>query len=204
MPGAAVVATQLATPLPHPYGLWVGNRDVINDPAGAYAVPIDSISVIEAAPGDVSSMQFAIEDYRLRVAISPGDEVRFWSFITGRPIFLGYVQAYTLSPDFGEQGRRFDVAAVGIESILDWAILPAPLTFPLGTNLAVAIQSVVANATGLGDLRAYVGSGPSSQAFPMGAGTPTLVGAVTLTVGMSVRQAIATLIGACPAPLIGA
>jgi hypothetical protein len=184
--------------------LTVGGVDVINDPAHRFAVPLDSISVEEAAPGSVSSIRFHIEDYALRVQINPGDEVRFFNVTTGRPIFLGYVQAYTVSPAFGEQGRLFDVGGTGIEAVLDWAILPGTLTFGANTNLASAIQSVVAGATGLGEIRAVTGSGPSSQAAPMGGNTPNLIGAVTIPAGTSVRQAIATLIGACPAPLIGA
>jgi hypothetical protein len=188
------------------YLLTVGGRDVIADPSKRYGVPLDSIDLVEAGSDSVSSMSFVIEDPTVIVGISDGDEVRFHSFLTGAPLFLGYVQGYEVQPAFGEQGRMISVKAIGIEAVLDWAIFPAAITIPTGTTLAAAFQIVLSRAVGLGQLRWGLNTTPfarSSEALPLAASTPALTSDVAITAGMSIRGCLSLIVASAPVPTVG-
>jgi hypothetical protein len=62
---AAIVAWQQNGGLPtRPFALYLDGVDVIWKPGqigNAYSVPIESVVLVEAAPGQVSSLEFTIE-----------------------------------------------------------------------------------------------------------------------------------------------
>ena len=208
MPVAAVIATALTNRAYRAALLTVGGRDVLADPSKRYSVPLESIEVNEAGPGDVSSMSFVIEDYGLTVNVADGNEVRFHNIRTGQPMFLGWVQAWNVTPDFGDQGRTIAVQAVGIEAVLDWAIIPSALTVLTGTSLGAAFQTVLSAAIGLDEMRwalntVNVPPTPSSQAVPLGATPVLLLSDVAIPAGTSVRGALNLLTSAVNVPSIG-
>lgn len=123
MPKLAVIGG-VATGVQPPYGLFVGGTDVLKDYTGAaYGVPLESIEVTEAGPGSVSSMTFRIDDPSKLMALAEGQEARFYDFTNSVTEFLGYVDHWSSTPDFGGQGRTYEVTCTGIEAWLDWAIL---------------------------------------------------------------------------------
>jgi hypothetical protein len=199
-----VLATALTThDATRPWGLFLGGVDVIKEPAtpSRYAVPTESITVTEMGRYGVSSMSFTIEDTGLAVSISDGMEVRFDKFAaaggTPETTFLGWVSSYSVKPAFGEQGRLIEVDATGIEAILDWAMVPADVTFLSGSKIGPCIQSIVASAVGLGPLVAIGGTNGSSstaQGLTQGAtSTFSLVADVLVTAGTTVREAVRTI-----------
>jgi hypothetical protein len=213
MAGAAVLATALTTHAARNAILLVGNVDVIDDPTSSnrYGVPYDSISVTEQGPNGVSSMSFAIDDPFLLITVSEGMEVRFSRFPASdgwTPEFLGYVQSFSISPSFGMQGRSISVEAIGVEAILDWAVITTDTAIAAGLEYYAAVQKLVAASVGAGELRAYVsGSAPSaaSNAFPMAmpaAGFFITLG-LTVTAGTSLREAIRQVIANLPKLGIG-
>lgn len=163
--------------------------------------PIGTVQITEAGPGSVSSATFTIEDTGNVVSISDGMDVRIHDLTNNRPLFLGWVQAFSVIPDFGQQGRRIEVTAVGVEAVLDWALTTSDLTFPalsIGTTYTVetVIQMIVANSTGAGPLRSGAGSAfPSGeQANPVGnTWTYSNPASFSIPTGTTVREAIRTV-----------
>jgi hypothetical protein len=202
--GAAVLATALTTHAARFAGLFVGNVDVLDDPTSAnrYGVTYDSISVTEQGPNGVSSMSFTIDDPLMLITVSVGMEVRFQRGLGTEfvPDFLGYVQSYGIRPAFGMQGRSIEVEAVGIEAVLDWALIAGDLVIPAGLEYYTAVQMLVALSVGAGELRAFVDPavGPlnASDGYPLGkagAGAFLTLG-FTVTAGTSLREAIRQVI----------
>jgi hypothetical protein len=135
-------------------------------------------------------MTFTIEDPQLAVTVQRGQTVRCYDRTNNRDAFLGWVQSW--SPRPRDVGRLIDVQAIGVEAALDWMIVPS-LTVTLGTTTSTAVQSIIANATGIGvPLRAFSGT-DSTQATPIGRVGFVLdgtLGADVVLAGQTVREAI--------------
>lgn len=196
----ALIATQLTDRGARARRLNIGGLDVLK-PYGStwttqYHVPIESIALTEEGAGAVSSLTFDIEDPRIELPLAEGSDVEFWDITNDRPLFAGFLQAFTPRPD--GVNRTIGIRSVGIEVLLDWMLVPA-LTIPAGTDQVAAIQSIVANATGVGwPVRAFafwsIGTGysaVSSQAFPIAVGTDYTLDYDLVLDGDSVRGAIA-------------
>lgn len=195
MAGAAIIAAALAGGTSPFRMLWVGGLDVWNQPGAtkgqAYGVDVDSVTVREAAAGQVSDMTFAIDD-PAKTCILPadGDLVRFHDASYDRPHFLGVVARFAV--ETAGLGRRITVWADGIESILDRSIVVS-LTIASGTALHTAYQSVLANAVGIG--WPWNGLG-TSTVWPEPDGILTSGNAIGSDVdvsGLTIRQAFAAL-----------
>jgi hypothetical protein len=181
-----------------PVSLFVDSLDVLKEPGTAtnrYGVPLDSIIVTENGPGNVSSMSFTIEDPSSAVTVANGDTVLYYDHTNSLPEFRGFVQSFTVSV-FGT-GRRWEITATGVEALLDWMVLPLDVTFASGTEAYAAVQSLAAQATGVGvalNTAAASGAGfGSAIATPVGkldSSPPTLSAAVTVTAGTTLREAI--------------
>jgi hypothetical protein len=125
MPTAIPIAAALTTAAAHPWILTIGGLDVIKEPGGAgFGVSPATVRVVEAGPGGVSSIEFDVDDPFKSVAIADGAELVYWNATADVPIFRGYVDTWQASPAFGDQGRRFRVEGVGVETLLDWLINP--------------------------------------------------------------------------------
>lgn len=194
---AAVLGAALNSAATRAYGLYLDGFDVISEPATPirYGVDVESIAVSVANAGGVSSMSFVIDDPFSLVTVTDGMFVRFTGLGTGAvgsaPIFLGWVQSYTIAPAFGDQGRTITVQCIGVEAMLDWYSTTVDLAIDTAMVMADAIQLVIANAVGLGELRALAGTGFGTQAKPIAG---TLVGraiqtAITITAGTTIREA---------------
>lgn len=206
MPTAAIVATQLTDRGARSKRLNIGGVDYLK-PYGAawsarYSVPIETISLSEEGPGGVSSLTFSIEDPAIQATIALGDEVEYWDIANDVPLFRGFLQSLTIRPE--GTLRYLDIVCIGVEAVLDWMLVPS-LIVPAGTQMATAVQMLVANATGIGfHLRAF--SNPpgsetpfSSQAQPVAGyspGFPTTQYDVAVD-GASLRSACAEVIAAC-------
>src|SRR5262245_6336401 len=116
MPLAAVLGGLPATAFP--YTLLMGNLDVIG------ITPIDSIRIDEVGPGGVSSIEFTYGDSTGTVLPQTGDVIKMQWNTPDVPIFLGWVDTWSSTPDFGGQGRSVTVQGIGIEAQLDWLIIP--------------------------------------------------------------------------------
>jgi hypothetical protein len=142
VPNAAVVAAALTTPAAHPWSLQLAGLDVLKEPGGAggFGVPVESVSITEAGPGGVSSIEFTIDDPAREVSIPDGAEIQYWNLTAGVPVFRGFVDSHTATPAFGDQGRRYAVQGVGVEIWLDWLINPGPVVggSPGGMEIAPA------------------------------------------------------------------
>jgi hypothetical protein len=200
----AILATQLTNHGPHAFGLYLDGLDVIKEPASPsrFAVPIDSITITEAAPGGVSSMDFEIDDPGLVVPIYQGATVLYMDLVNNWPLFLGFIQNYAFVPDFGGQGRHIEVTCYGIEALLDSIIIPSLVvrdTDVRADGTAIRDSDFLQQIASYGPLRQFGQSGTfSSQAMPImsaGGGTPpnetvVLAPGTTLDVsGMTIRQA---------------
>lgn len=192
----AILGAALTDHSAHPWGLFVGGLDVIKQPittGNGYGTPLNTIEVTENGPGGVSSITFSIDDPLLQLVINVGDEIQFWDLANDQPEFGGFVQSWSVEPDYGI-GRRLIVTGIGYEAILDWAIVTS-LTLVAGMNVYEAVQSVVANATApAGLLRVGSESGRyGTQANPLG--RLTVSGSLPLNTtlvlaGVTVREAI--------------
>jgi hypothetical protein len=199
MPNAAIIAAALQGSTSNAKAIYIGGVDVVAQPnttAGQrYGVSIDTVQISELGPGGVSSMTFVIDDPLLQITIADGQDVRAQDLVIDRPLFLGFIQSFDVYPAFGDQGRQITVRCVGIEAVLDWGKTATALTFPAGSlQPCQAIQSVVANAFGLGPIRAFQASGVSNgnQAGPMTPDSGLLPNTdpVTIPIGTTVREAI--------------
>lgn len=123
MPSASIIAAALTTPAAKHWALWINGLDVLYDPVSTvtYGTHLDSIDVIEAGPGGVSSMTFTIADPMLAIDLSESDRVLFWDLTANVPLFNGFVQSWTNEPS--AVGREIQVRCVGIEAVLDWAVV---------------------------------------------------------------------------------
>jgi hypothetical protein len=198
MTSAAIIATQLTDTTAYPYSLLLGSLEVIRPMAAggnSYGVPVETIDLEEAGPGGVSSLSFTIEDPQGQVPIPTASlGVQMWDLTNNRPLFAGFVQNKKVRP-YPPGGRYLDITCIGIEIVLDWMKVPG-LTIPSGTDITAAVQSVLANATGIGvSLRAGASqANQGNQAFPIGdlsvISFGTTLGADVVLAGETVREGI--------------
>jgi hypothetical protein len=173
MPLAPVLAAALTTPTARSKGLYIGGLDVIASPIAGVPYGCDpaDVTVIEAGPGQVSSLVATIDDTTSLITPSLGAIVLMHDHVLDLPLFLGFVQSYR-NRRVGI-GRAITLRAIGIEILLDWLYVPA-LTLPAGTDYNAGVQSIAAQAVGIGApaLRAGDDGGThlSSVAFPVGTG----------------------------------
>ena len=121
---APAIAASLNANLPaRSKGLYVDGLDVLKNTEQGYGVPISSIELVEAAPGQVSSLKFTIDDPNGVITIADGAQVRFADLARGPALFLGWVSSVSITA-FGI-GRFLAVECVGVESVLDWWQVPA-------------------------------------------------------------------------------
>ena len=199
----AVLAAALTDHSARSRSLTVQGLDVLKQPGGGYGVPIETISVEEAAPGYVSSMSFTIEDPAKAVTVNTGDKVQFWDHVRDIPIFAGFVDTAVYSPAFAT-GRTITVECVGLDAVLDWLTLPAvtlAFTWAGGYDVYPAVQSLYAQANGIGvPLNTGFAVQYGSQAFPVGNLTAYQAlmasGTYAITGGTSLRSAIRGLLAA--------
>lgn len=201
MPAAAVVGAALTDGSAKAKSLWIAGLDVLRQPGGPtgslYGVKESTIELVERFPGMVSSLSFQITDPMARVAVAKGDTILYFDHASGLPLFRGWVDTWSPAPLSGGQGRAIDVEAIGVEAVLDWAILANDVTIAAGGALREAIQALVAQSVGTGPLRAFGldGGTNSSIAQPIGENTSAafaggLSTALTLTAGTSLREAL--------------
>jgi hypothetical protein len=202
MPGTIVVAAT-ATGVQPPYGLQVGGTQVLRDYSGlAYGVPLESIEVTEGGSGSVSSMTFTIDDPTKIIGLSELAEVIFTDFTNNVPLFRGYVDHWVARPDFGGQGRTYEVSAIGVEAWLDWLMIKPAFTIPYPGAAPTVSEAIVTAYGGTygGKLRVIMGATSNgSFAGPVGTLTrPAGFRTYTLTPltldGVSFREAISTIV----------
>jgi len=203
MPNAAIVGAALTDHSAHPYSLFLNELDLIGPPSRGFAVGIETITVNEVGPGGVSSISFTIDDPSKLITITSGQVIRFWwnansaGSVVDMPLFLGFVDTYTLRPDFGMQGRSIDVQGIGVEALLDWKILPtyqAAVTLPevisiLGFSVGIPSATLYQAVQAQSSLAAPVG-GYSRAAGDVQA---ALIGNAS-SVGVPLRQALQEVI----------
>lgn len=185
-----------------PKSLFLSGLDVLKQPGtgtNRFGVPLETCDLTEEGPGGVSELTFTLEDPGLAApTLAQGQDVRFHDHLRDKPIFLGFVQSWSIRV-LGI-GRAFDVTCVGIENVLDWMLVPS-LTLANGSDFVASIQSVMANATGIGvSLNVTSGGGvDGTQAQPVGNlfVFNSLNETVTLT-GDTVREAIRKIAAVSP------
>jgi hypothetical protein len=174
-----------------PKALYLGGLDVIaTGVPNSYGVEPESITVVEAGPGQVSSMEFTIVDPAGQIAIVDGMDVRYEDTILGMPIFRGWVAPFGVSR-FGV-GRAIKVKCIGIEAVLDWLYVPALTIAAGGPGGAWPWQSIVAQAIGNGyplNVAADPIGGQSSVAHPVESYGGGSTGPITIPAG-TLRQAL--------------
>lgn len=200
---AVTAAQQNPTVTAGPKSIYVAGVDV------TYGAPIERIRITEQGPGGVSALSFTVEDPSLSVRMTIGADVLVYDNLNDRPIFRGFIQTWTTTP-FAGTGRRFDVKAIGIEVVLDWAKVPSA-TVAAGTETGVGVQSMYAAAFGLGvPLRAFYSSSNAnpngSLATPIGqlggVSGPALVGSTVTVANVTLREAIRAVLDASDPPSV--
>lgn len=211
MPLAAPIALLLTDHTTRRASLTIGGMDVLL-PSGTtgnqVGVPLSSITVDVASPGDVSSIGFKYEDPTgTGILPSDGDELQFWDRAADIPLFAGWVDDWDIEPAFGGVGRVITISGVGFEIILDWAILPVAVTIVAGTTLTAAIQSIAAQAEGTQGLRTFSSGQPlASQAGPVSrmgfVSSSPLAYDVAIAAGTSLREALRLVAQSAQAGLV--
>lgn len=123
----AVLGAALNSGAAHPYGLFMNGLDVIKEPAtpSRYGVPTDSIEVVEAGGGGVSTLRYTIDDPSKVLNFYGDEEVVLWDFTRDVPMFGGYIDSITQDVDFGQIGRTWTVQCSGYETLLDTIAMPS-------------------------------------------------------------------------------
>lgn len=193
---AAIIATLATTA--HPMALYVGGLDVIKEPGSPgsqFGADPESIDVIEAGPGGVSSMRFSIDDPGLEIVLTDDMEVQYWDLANSVPLFGGYVSSWDVEPWPGGQGRTISVICDGYEKILDDSIVPLETVITgLATTLVEKIQLLAGNYSPLRQF-ASAADDKGNQATPVGwlAGAP-FPQLITIQInGQTLRNAIRAL-----------
>jgi hypothetical protein len=172
------------------YSIRINGLEVAAVPSLTYGVDPASIEIVEAAPGDVSSCHFVIDDTLSAISVAGGEFVVVWDLGFDVPLFAGWIDTYEATT-FG-LGRSIAIACVGVETVIDWMYVPT-FTIPAGTDILPGLQQVAAAALGVGFALNTAGSngGTSTIASPIACGAggtsvdPFVVPAGTL------RQALA-------------
>lgn len=200
---AAIVGAALNTAAAHRYSLTVDGLDLIRPPGLLLGgVLLDTVELTVMGPGGVSGLKFTVDDPQKNVVITDGMVVRMWDHGANWPLFLGQVNAWAPRP-MG-LGREIDVDCVGVESVLDWMVLPAAITLATGLEARQAIQAVHAQCESAGwILNATVTTGSGSNAAgPIsngGGSSETLGYDLVLAAGTSLREAHGAINAACQA-----
>lgn len=157
----------------HPYSLHLGGVDIVSNIAG------DSVRIVEAGPGGVSSMEFTVLDSDVSMGDIPDDaEVRMWDVARDLPMFLGFVERVSPTP-WAAAGRSFTVSCYGIESLLDTVIVPELVYNNTGPfihgsdegGILFWTQALLQVLVGLTGLRGGVNGRWSPATTPIGAST---------------------------------
>jgi len=201
VPLAPVVAAALALGLPtRTKGLYIDGLDVLGrGGVTPYGVDIKSIKLTEQGPGQVSSLSFEIDDPTIAVALGLMRFVVLTDITRDVTLFSGFVRSYAAYP-LGI-GRLIEVECVGLESLLDWLIVPA-VTIASGADIYEAVAAVTGLATGVGfPLRVAASSPtpgfPTTLSGPLAIGSlPTPIGYAVAFNGGSLRQAMAAIMDA--------
>jgi hypothetical protein len=172
MAGASAIAAALTNHATRSKGLYLDGLDVIASPTtlgNSYGVDVSSITVVDEGPGQVSEMTFTIDDPASEITLRAGMLIRFHDHTRDLPIFTGFIASWAASV-LGT-GRRWEVRAAGLESLLDWIYVPG-FTIASGTDPIAAVQMIAAAGLGVGyPLRAVNGgTGLSSYTSPIGFG----------------------------------
>lgn len=199
MPLAPVIAASLALGLPDRIkGLYVDGLDVLKQPGSGgnrFHVPLESIVLVEAGPGDVSTLSFTIADPAGDVGIASGQLVRFVDLVTGVPLFLGFVDTWGSRP-LGI-GRSIAVKCIGVEAVLDWLYVPEFTVTDINAIFNDYIAQGIGGAPGIGFALNYAypitGVGPSTQARPMGAYGAQSITFPLVVEGGTLRRVLAQL-----------
>lgn len=149
MPLAPVVATQLTDRAARYYGLYIDGLDVSADrvPGNGYAVDTESVEIIEAQAGQVSSMRFTIGDPLNEITVADGARVTFVNLNKDVTEFAGWVDTATMRTV--GIGREIEVSCIGIEAVLDWLVVGS-VTIAQGTPFTDAMQQILSAAAGIG------------------------------------------------------
>lgn len=205
MPNTAVLAAALTDHSTHPWGLFIDGLDVIRQPGStgnAYGTPVQDVHVKELGPWGVSSLDVDVDDPLASLSFSDNAAVEFWDLSGSRLIFRGRLDSIGVSPGFGI-GRTWNLSAIGLESLLDEAIVP-PATVVSGTKLPTAIATLAnlyapwikAPFLDAGTLP-YTGAGsfdyPIGTLHAAGVGADTLVNGTWTWTGGTLREAITSL-----------
>lgn len=190
---AHVLATQIQKIAAHPYSLTIAGVDVIKQPGATgngYGTLLSTIAVTEAAYGQVSSLQATVEDPLGVLNLIEGSEVRMWDHTRDEPVFLGFLQSWSLRPS--GIGRSIDIVCVGIEAILDWMLVPAVTFGALTLSFTAQLQALVASAYSVGvPLRAFAAVGGNSTiATPIEDSGGLIQSDTTIPDGTTLREAI--------------
>lgn len=201
---APLIAASLAVGLPaRTKGLYIDGLDVIKQPGAPgnlYGVPIDSIRLTEAGPGQVSSLQFTIDDPLGVLSIGLGQFVLYMDIARDVPLFAGYIT--TPPATSWGIGRRIDVQCIGLEALLDW-ISVGSVTIPAGTDAYVALSMIVAVCNGIGAplrVSSFADGSGSSIATPISLGFGAVTHNAVTIANVPLRQALETLGSALLSP----
>lgn len=127
----------------HPYSLHVAGFDIILN------VAYESVDIVEAGPGAVSSMSFEIDDPTSSIDIPDGAEIRMWDYVRDLPMFLGFLEHPEIRL-WPAVGRTITVSAYGIESLLD-SCIAGPLAY-LNTGPFIHGNDQISSAFRISDL----------------------------------------------------
>lgn len=213
---APILATNPSTPAsPARYGLWLDGLDVIREPATSglrrWGARAESVDLRVAGSGGVSSMSFTISDPTGAVTVADGMTVRLHDHVNDIPMFYGWIDHFETR--LLGIGREIEVAAIGADALLDWAVTDYDVTLK-GFSGAVpadqatlqhtGIASLVAACGGIGELRvSFDPANPDSTyahpieellqvAFPND---------VVIPAGVTLREGIARMAAAASQPL---
>jgi hypothetical protein len=195
----------------HPFSLYVGGLDVIKSPGGTVGAPVESLELVEAGPGNASTLTFRIDDPTGSIGPLPDSvAVLYWDNVNDVPLFRGTLNGYTSRPMPAAAGQWLELSCDGGERELE-RIVPAD-SFPSSINVQSAIARLGATWTAL---NATLGTTPEGdRAHPVGwlgygLGIPFLQQAVAVA-GVTVREAIRQVatnglsnpVGAAPYPIV--
>lgn len=166
---APAVAASLNAGLPaRTKGLYIDGLDVLKNTVQGYGVPVESIELVEAAPGQVSSLSFVLEDPNAVLSVADTAVVRYQDISRDLPLFLGFVES--MEPVALGIGRAFNITCVGIEIILDWWYAPT-VTFSGAAAARTFIQEIMSVCYRNGgvqvNIAASTAAGASTQAAPV-------------------------------------
>lgn len=154
MPLAPAIAAALNVGLPtRTKALWINGLDVLKEPGtpgNRPGVPIESIELTEAPPGQVSRLSFTIEDPTGAWSFAAGNVV-YQDLTRDVPLFRGFID--DIAPGVLGVGRSIDMTCTGVEAVLDWMYVPAATSWAGGVtdlDLATAVQKLVAAAIPVG------------------------------------------------------